>query len=100
MMALMLHLSLFSLGQILEESTEFKSISNYSGSLCLNPMTYYEKNTASICNLITGKQRPRESSLLEVIADTLQLKAWWTDIFLVSFRLFSLKNGIYKYTNI
>lgn len=81
-MALMLHLPFFPLGQVVEESIEFKSISNYSGSLCLNPMTYNEKNMASICNLITGKQRPRESSLLEVIADTLQLKAWWTGIFL------------------
>lgn len=76
MMELMLHLSFSPLGQIVEESTECKSISNYSGSLCLNPMTYYEKTMASICNLITGKQRLRESSLLEVVANTLQLNTW------------------------
>lgn len=52
----------------MEESTEFKNILNYSGSLCLTPMTYYEKNMASIRNLITGKQRLRDSSLLEEVA--------------------------------
>jgi len=44
MVELILHLSFSPLGQTVEESTEFKSISVYSGSLCLNPMTSYGKN--------------------------------------------------------
>lgn len=74
-MELMLHLLFSPLGQTVK-GTGFKSISNYSGCLCLHPITYYEKNMASTWNLITAKQRLRESSLLEVVADTLQLNTW------------------------